>query len=98
MFPGIFQVSAIISRFLLGPEAAKSNEFRENFNMSSAEPKTPRLRLSSSSPAILAAKSFSSHNLNSLADAFANYDEKGSRSEHSTRSLNLNNNTESFRR
>ena len=68
-----FQVSSIISQFLLGPEAATS--FLINDNVVSSEPRAPRIRLSNSSPAMLGAMHCSNGNLNSLADAFLQYGE-----------------------
>ena len=68
-----FQVSAIISRFLLSPEAANSHLIANNINLSERRP--AHIRLSSSSPAILGARNHSSENLNSLADAFAHCEE-----------------------
>jgi len=64
-------VSAIISQFLLGPEAATSCVL--NDKQSSSESKMDCIRLSSSSPAMLGIMHQSNGNLNSLADAFAQH-------------------------
>lgn len=49
---------------------------KNDLSITPAEPKVSKIRLSSSSPAILEVRNFSNHNLNSLADAFANCEEK----------------------
>ena len=70
-----FQMASIISSFLAYPQTISSPITREECLMETKKKKAG-IRLSSSSPAMFDANYHSNENLNSLADAFANYQEK----------------------
>eukprot|EP00112_Aurelia_sp_Birch-Aquarium-sp1_P016113 Seg3621.1 transcript_id=Seg3621.1/GoldUCD/mRNA.D3Y31 product="SET and MYND domain-containing protein 4" protein_id=Seg3621.1/GoldUCD/D3Y31 len=68
-------VASIISNFFASPQTISSPIAREERLMETKKKKAG-IRLSSSSPALFDANCQSNGNLNSLADAFANYQEK----------------------